>query len=128
MPPLPASAVRIATRLLLGWVLLLMAGMAMAKDHAGSTGEHALSTAVYGLALDEPGHADRDDAACSKAPAIQQIHESDIAKAEAEPELSHDSLRLLRCAPPPCMPASLRDATCIARRNTPLGRGPPRLI
>lgn len=128
MVPFPVVAARIAAHLLLGWVLLVIAGTAMAAGNAGIAGEQAAPPSTYGWAFDEPGHADRDDASCSKAPAVQQIHEFDIAKAEAEPELSLDSVRLPRCALAPCVPESLRDATCAARRNTPLGRGPPRLI
>jgi hypothetical protein len=127
LPPFSASAARIATRLLLGWVLLVVAGVAMAADDATAAGDHA-PPSMHGLAFDEPGHADRDDASCSKAPSIQKIHESDIAKAEAEPELSLDSIRHTRCGLAPCMPGALRDAACVARRNTPLGRGPPSLI
>jgi len=128
LTPLPASAARIVTRLLLGWALLVVAGVAMAQGNAGGTGQHVPFVSAHGLAFDEPGHADRDDASCSKAPAIQQIHESNIAKAEAEPEFSLDSVRLTRCALATCVPQTLRDATCTARRNAPLGRGPPRVI
>ena len=127
MPPFSAFAFRIATRLLLGWVLLVVAGVAMAAGDATAAGDQA-PPSMHGQAFDESGHADRDDASCSKAPSIQQTHESDLAKTEAEPELSLDSVRHTRCGLAPCMPSALRDAACAARRNTPLGRGPPRLI
>jgi len=126
LAPSPAFAARIATRLLLGWVLLVVAGVAMAAGNPA--GERAALSSLQGPMFAEPSHADRDDASCSRAPSIQQILESDIAKAEAEPEFSLDGIRLLRNGLAPCMPEALRDATCAARRNTPLGRGPPRLI
>lgn len=128
MTPLPAFAARIATRLLLGWVLLVVAGVVTAAGSTGATGTPAVLSSTSAMAFEEPGHAYRDDASCSKTPAIQQIPDSEIAKAEAEPELSLDSPRLVRSALAPCMPASLQDATCAARRDTPLGRGPPRVI
>lgn len=127
MPPFSASAARIATRLLLSWVLLVVAGVAMAAGDATVAGDHA-APSMHGLAFDEPGHADREDVSCSKAPSIQQTRESDTAKAEAEPELSLASIRHTRCGLAPRMPGALRDAACVARRNTPLGRGPPSLI
>lgn len=118
----PAAAARIVTRLLLGWVLLVMAGMAMAADKAPPAARQAPL-----VALAESGHADRDDAPCLKAPPILQALESDIAKSESEPDLSFDSARAQRSRLTPCRPRNLRDASCVLRRHTPLGRGPPAL-
>lgn len=121
----PAAAARIVTRLLLGWVLLVMAGMAMAADKARPAARHATLTAAPLLVLAKSGHADRDDASCLKAPPVLQALESDIAKSESEPDLSLDSARAERSRLTPCRPRNLRDAPCVLRRHTPLGRGPP---
>lgn len=122
----PSLVARIASRLLLGWMLLIVAGAAMATGNTVAA-DYATPPSQHGKAFAEPGTADRDDASCSKAPSIQRIQESDFAKAEAEPELSLDSIRLARCALAPRVPDGLHDAACVVRRNTPLGRGPPRL-
>lgn len=123
----PAAAARIITRLLLGWVLLVMACMAMAAGKASPAARHATLPAAPLVVLAESGHADRDDASCLKAPPVLQALESDIAKSESEPDLSFDSARAQRSCLAPCRPRNLRDASCVVRRHTPLGRGPPAL-
>lgn len=76
--------------------------------------------------LAEAGHTERDDASCVKAPQSLQIIQPDIAKAEAEPELSLDSSCLPRSGLTACVCRRLHDDAGVARRTTPLGRGPPR--
>ena len=127
MPNQPATAARIITRLLLGWVLLVVAGMAMAAGKASPAARHATLPAAPLVVLAESGHADRDDASCLKAPPILQALESDIAKSESEPDLSFDSARTQRPRLTPCRPRNLRGASCVVLRHTPLGRGPPAL-
>ena len=123
---LPATIARTASRLMLAWVLLAVAGVAIATGKVDFTDGHAAPSSAHRAALAEPGHTDRDDASCLKAPPIEQALESESAKAEAEPELSLDSIRVPRCTLVPCLPVCHRGAVCVARRTTPLGRGPPR--
>ncbi len=124
---LPATIARTASRLLLAWALMAVASVATAAGKVGFTAGHAAPAASTQLAvLAEPGHTDRDDASCLKASPIEQALESGFTKAEAEPELSLDSIRLPRCMLVPCLSLCHREAMCVACRTTPLGRGPPR--
>lgn len=127
MTPPSAPTARIVTRLLLGWVLLIVAGAAMASGKAAPTAGHVAKPSVPVVAFSAAGHADRDDASCAKAPPVTQTLESDVAKGETEPDLSLDGAPAQRPALAPWRPGNLRDASVVLRRTTPLGRGPPRL-
>lgn len=127
MAPSVAFAARIATCLLLGWVLLAVVDMAKAAGSATDAGTRITHGSWQETVVAEATHADRDDASCVKAPQSLQIHEPEIAKAESEPDLSLDSTCLPRCGLTTCVCRRLHDDAGVARRTTPLGRGPPRL-
>ncbi|MDR7067758.1 hypothetical protein J2X02_000575 [Pseudoxanthomonas japonensis] len=127
MAPPSSTTARIVTRLLLGWVLLIVGGLATASGKAAPTAGHAAKPSVPVVVFAATGHTDRDDASCVKATPVTQTLESDVAKCETEPDLSLDGAPAQRPALAPWRPGNLRDASVVLRRNTPLGRGPPRL-
>jgi hypothetical protein len=123
-PPSPAT--RIAARLLLAWVLLVVAGMALTTGKSVATaGDIEPSLSASPTVIAEPGHADRDGTSCLKAPSPPLLDESGMASGEAEPELTLPGSTLERTGLAPYLPFGLHDAACVARKTARLSRGPP---